>query len=56
LNLSAKYRIKSTFNQFNSNDVVCDYIFVNDFVKVRNFKVSNELVSDHKALILEFDI
>jgi endonuclease/exonuclease/phosphatase family metal-dependent hydrolase len=56
LNLSAKYRIKSTFNQFNSNDVVCDYIFVNDFVKVRNFKVSDELVSDHKALILEFDI
>ncbi|MGH7194602.1 MAG: hypothetical protein ACREJM_13880 [Candidatus Saccharimonadales bacterium] len=29
---------------------------VNDEVKVRSFRMSDELVSDHKALIMEFDV
>lgn len=35
---------------------VCDYIFVNDAVKVRTFAACDEMVSDHKALILEFAV
>lgn len=55
-NLPVEFGIRSTYNQFNSNDTVCDYIFVNDHVKVTDMSISDELVSDHKALILEFEI
>jgi endonuclease/exonuclease/phosphatase family metal-dependent hydrolase len=55
-NLSAKYGLRCTYSQLSVVDTVCDYIFVNDQVKVRSFKMSAELVSDHKALILEFDL
>jgi endonuclease/exonuclease/phosphatase family metal-dependent hydrolase len=55
-NLSIKNGLKRTYNQFSVVDTVCDYIFVNDRIKVRDFKMSDELVSDHKALILEFDL
>ena len=33
----------------------CDYIFIRQDIKVESFAVSNQLVSDHKALILEFN-
>jgi len=55
-NLSVKHGLKGTLNQFNSIDEVCDYIFVNDQVKVQRFEMSEALVSDHKALILEFEL
>ena len=55
-NLSLANNLKSTYGQLSIVDEVCDYIFVNDQVKVKSFKMSNELVSDHKALILEFDL
>jgi endonuclease/exonuclease/phosphatase family metal-dependent hydrolase len=35
---------------------VYDYIFVNDKIKVKSFKVVDTTVSDHMPLILEFDI
>jgi endonuclease/exonuclease/phosphatase family metal-dependent hydrolase len=38
------------------NSVVCDYILASPEISVRNFEISEEIVSDHKALILEFDI
>lgn len=54
-NLSAKNGLKSTVqHRFNVVNEVIDYIFVNDQVKVRSFKMPDELVSDHKALIMEF--
>lgn len=35
---------------------VCDYIFTTPEIKVKSFKASEKIVSDHLALILEFDI
>ncbi|HEY5152532.1 MAG TPA: endonuclease/exonuclease/phosphatase family protein [Candidatus Saccharimonadales bacterium] len=55
-NLSIKYGLKRTYNQFSAVNTVCDYIFVNDLVKVRHFAMSEDLISDHKALIMEFEL
>ncbi len=44
-----------------SNQIVpytasCDHIFVSRDIKVNSFTVADDLVSDHKALVLDFDI
>jgi endonuclease/exonuclease/phosphatase family metal-dependent hydrolase len=56
INLSTANNLQRTYNQFSIVNEVCDYIFVNDQIKVRHFEMSEALVSDHKALILEFDV
>lgn len=56
INLSVTHKLQTTRTQLTHKKEVCDYIFVNEQVKVKNFEASDELVSDHKALILEFDI
>lgn len=45
-NLIERFNIKSTRPDFKGN-FVCDYIFVNDKVKINNFSVLNSNVSDH---------
>lgn len=55
-NLSIDNGLKRTYTQLSPVNEVSDYIFVNDQVKVRHFAMSETLVSDHKALILEFDL
>jgi endonuclease/exonuclease/phosphatase family metal-dependent hydrolase len=55
-NLSIAHNLKTTRTPLTHKTEVCDYIFVNDAVKVKDFHASDELVSDHKALILEFDL
>ncbi len=56
-NLINEYSIKSTRpNVVDREDGVCDYIFVNEKVKVNDFKVINNSISDHLPLILDFDI
>ena len=55
-NLSVGYNLATTRNKLTHKTEVCDYIFVNNQIKVREFSASDELVSDHKALILEFDV
>jgi endonuclease/exonuclease/phosphatase family metal-dependent hydrolase len=55
-NLSVAHHLKTTRNQLTHKTEVCDYIFVNEQVNVKSFLASDELVSDHKALILEFEI
>ena len=59
-NLIDEYNITTTRPDFvDSRDVgnnVVDYIFVNDKIKVNNFKVFNTIISDHFPLILDFDI
>lgn len=59
-NLIDKYNIKSTRPPFDDGldigDSVCDYIFVNDKVKVNEFKVLNSNSSDHFPLLLDFEI
>ena len=59
-NLIDEYNIMSTRPDFNDgtdvgNNVV-DYIFVNDKIKVNNFKAFNTNISDHLPLILDFEI
>ena len=56
-NLSQEHGLQSTYvSHFNSNSTVSDYIFVNSLVTVRDFQMSEEVISDHKALILDFEL
>lgn len=59
-NLIEKYNIHSTRPTFDDGldkgNIVCDYIFVNDKVKINSFKVIESNVSDHFPLVLDFDI
>ena len=55
-NLSVSHRLKTTRNQLTYKTEVCDYIFVNELVEVKNFTASDELIADHKALILDFEL
>ncbi len=50
------WTLTRTYNQFSTVHEVCDYIFVNDRVNVQNFQMSEALISDHKALILDFNL
>lgn len=38
------------------DSVACDFIFISADVKVNNFQVPETIVSDHKPMILDFDI
>ncbi|MBX4201794.1 endonuclease/exonuclease/phosphatase family protein [Candidatus Saccharibacteria bacterium] len=55
-NLAIKYGLETTRNSLTTKDEVCDYIFVSSGVNVESFIASEELVSDHMALILDFSI
>jgi endonuclease/exonuclease/phosphatase (EEP) superfamily protein YafD len=55
INLCTQHRLKTTRTHLTHKTEVCDYIFVNNKVSVKSFQASDEIVSDHKALILEFD-
>lgn len=59
-NLINTFNIKSTRPTFedglDKGNLVCDYIFVNDKIKVNDFKVLNSDVSDHLPLLLDFEI
>jgi endonuclease/exonuclease/phosphatase family metal-dependent hydrolase len=37
-------------------DVVCDYILTSSNIQAQKFSVSEKIVSDHKALLLEFTV
>ena len=59
-NLIDEYNIKSTRPTFDDGldkgDLVCDYILVNSKIKVKSFEVVEKVISDHLALLLEFDL
>lgn len=57
-NLISEFSVESTRNYLAkpaSQPVPVDYIFVSNDVEVKHFEVSPEVVSDHAALILEFN-
>lgn len=55
--LTATHNLKTTLSEFGKvPDVPCDHILVSPEVQVRNFSASDALVSDHKALLLEFEL
>ena len=52
--LTEENGINNTLSGLKFNgEVACDHILVNDLVKVANFEVLSDLVSDHKALVAE---
>lgn len=53
-NLPATFHLTTTRTVLTHKKDVCDYIFVSKGIKVKSFRASEEIVSDHKALILEF--
>jgi len=54
INLPLKAKTKTTRTQLTHKTEVCDYIFVNNEVKVKSFSVLDDIASDHKALIVTF--
>jgi len=55
-NLSTEYELKTTRNSLTFKSEVCDYIFVNDAVNVKNFYMSEIVASDHQGLVLDFEL
>lgn len=56
-NLPVEYGITSTYSSvLHSFNFICDYIFVNEQVNVHAVKVSEQVVSDHKPLVLDFSV
>ncbi len=59
-NLIEKYNIKSTRPKFDDGldrgNLVCDYSFVNNKIKVNDFRVIDTNISDHLPLILDFSL
>lgn len=54
--LTATHQVRDTLSQLGKvPDVPCDHILISSEIQVRDFRVCDELVSDHKALILEFE-
>ena len=55
--LTASYTIQSTLSLLGKvNNVACDHIFVDSTIQVQSFRVLDDVISDHKALLLEFNL
>jgi endonuclease/exonuclease/phosphatase family metal-dependent hydrolase len=53
-NLTVEFQAPTTRNLLAKRKTeIIDYIFVSDNIKVKSFRVADEIVSDHQALILE---
>jgi endonuclease/exonuclease/phosphatase family metal-dependent hydrolase len=57
-NLTTEYQVDSTLSPASrvEHPVICDYIFTSDGIKVKSFEAADQIVSDHKALTVEFDL
>jgi len=55
-NLSEEYALTTTRTDLTHKKEVCDYIIVNDAVRVNNFWASDTIASDHQALVLDFEL
>lgn len=57
VNLIKKYDITSTRSHLsNKPDQYADYILVSPGIKINEFLVSNEVISDHLALVVDFSL
>ena len=55
--LTDEYGVTNTLSGLKFNgEVACDHILVNDKVTVRDFKVLDDIMSDHKGLVAEIDL
>lgn len=55
-NLSIEQKFITTRNYLTDKTEVCDYIFVNDKIKVNSFYMSDIVASDHSGLVLDFSV
>ena len=55
-NLSTLYSLKTTRSKLTYKNEVCDYIFVSRDIKINSFVMDETIISDHNALILDFDL
>lgn len=55
-NLSVENSLKTTRSQLTYKNEVCDYIFVNKHIEVKGFSMDETIISDHNALVLDFDL
>lgn len=56
VNLPVLHGLRTTYSRFNVHEEVCDYVFVSKDISVESFRASDQLVSDHRALVLEFNV
>jgi len=56
VNLAVQHKLKTTRSKLTYKNEVCDYIFASHDVKVNSFVMDDTIISDHNALILDFDI
>lgn len=56
VNLSVEHKLKTTRSKLTDKNEVCDYIFVSHGIKVNDFFMDDTIISDHNALILDFDL
>lgn len=55
-NLSVDYSLKTTRSRLTYKNEVCDYIFVNEQIDAKDLSMDETIISDHNALILDFDL
>ena len=55
-NLSALFKLETTRTPLTHKTEVCDYIFASKDIRVKSFEALDEIFSDHKGLVLEFEI
>ena len=55
-NLPVENGLKTTRSKLTYKNEVCDYIFVSDDIQVNDFHMIDETISDHNALVLDFDV
>lgn len=55
--LTQEYGLHTTLSELGKvKNVACDHVSISDGISVRDFGARNSLESDHKALVLEFDL
>ncbi len=55
-NLPVERSLETTRSRLTYKNEVCDYIFVNDEIHVNDFSMDETIISDHNALILDFEV
>ncbi|HEY1645435.1 MAG TPA: endonuclease/exonuclease/phosphatase family protein, partial [Candidatus Saccharimonadales bacterium] len=55
--LTEDYNLDNTLvNEVTPYKVDCDHVFVSQDINIHSYKMSDKLLSDHRALSVEFDL
>ena len=55
-NLTKEYNLQTTRTDLTHKTEPCDFVFVNEGIKVNNFYASTVVASDHQGLVLDFEV